>query len=276
MDKVASVDLQLGQVAKALHRFEETLKTVQVKLAALHPEQLNTKRNLAHAYHVAEQFDKSVPMQETVVEEFKTVYGIDNPLTQGCIDLLIAAYLDAGRCDKATSLLPFVKSLIADASPPDKTAVEKRKKGLRDLIAAVKPSADKYQQKLAEKKADHPDTLAARQTLALVLRSQYRTSAAAYHLKAVLDARQNLADAVPLDTQVCRLELGTTRLMQKKDAEAEPLLLEAYAALKKDHGDINSRWTGIALQRLVRLYENSDQRDKADEWRKKLEDFKKR
>jgi hypothetical protein len=79
------------------------------------------------------------------------------------------------------------------------------------------------------------------------------------------------------DTQVCRLELGTVRLQQKKYAEAEPLLLDAYAGLKQHQTnapDSKSRATE-ALQRLVQLYEGWGQKDKADEWRKQLDEQKK-
>src|SRR5262249_652862 len=65
---------------------------------------------------------------------------------------------------------------------------EQREKRHRDLIERVKPAAEKYQQELAAKKADHADTLAARQALAVTLRGQRRYGAAAYHVSAVLDA----------------------------------------------------------------------------------------
>jgi len=94
---------------------------------------------------------------------------------------------------------------------------------------------------------------------------------AAYHLNAVFDARQRLVGADHPDTQVCRLELGTTRLQQKKYAEAEPLLLEAYAGLKQH--ELQSR-ASEAIERLVQLYEAWDKKDKAAEWRKKLEEQK--
>jgi hypothetical protein len=47
-------------------------------------------------------------------------------------------------------------------------------------------------------------------------------------------------------------------------------------SLKNNPKDANSRWTKTTVERLVQLYENSNRRDKADEWRKKLDDYKKR
>src|SRR5204863_655150 len=121
------------------------------------------------------------------------------------------------------------------------------------------------------------DTLAARQAFAVALRGRKRTSAAAYHLKAVLDARQRLFGADHPDTQASRLELGTTRLQQKRYAEAEPLLLETYAGLKQNETKVpeaGSRATE-ALQRLVQLYDGWGKKDQAMEWRQKLDERKK-
>src|SRR5262249_13458200 len=154
---------------------------------------------------------------------------------------------------------------------------DQREKRLRELIQRVRPAADKYQQELAAKKDEHPDTLAARQAFAVTLREQKRLSAAAYHLNAVLDARQCLLGADHPDTHASRLELGTTRLQQKKYAEAEPLLLEAYAGLMKHddkYADVNDR-VAKALQRLVQLYDGWDKKDKAQEWRQILDELKK-
>src|SRR5262249_20011240 len=199
----------------------------------LHPERLMTSQTLARAYHAAEQLDKSVPLQETITGQYKVAYGLDDPLTQGCIDTLIGFFVDMAACGEAEKLLKTIQVRDDDRPAAEKQRQEQRLKRHRDLIDRVKPAAEKYQQELAAKKAEHPDTLAARQAFAVVLRSQGRRSAAAYHLKAVLDARQKLLPAEHPDIQTCRLELGTTRVQQKKYAEAEPLLLDAYAGLMK-------------------------------------------
>src|SRR5262249_28470029 len=171
---------------------------------------------LAHAYHDAGNLDKAIPLQETVVARFKTVYGVDNAMTQTCIDMLIVCYAEMGWCDKAEALLTSIQSGGANRAINVNPMQDVREQRHRELIERVTPSADKYQQELAAKKDEHPDTLAARQAFAVVLRGQNRTSAAAYHLKAVLDARERLMGADQFDTQTCRLELGTARLRQKR------------------------------------------------------------
>jgi hypothetical protein len=77
------------------------------------------------------------------------------------------------------------------------------------------------------------------------------------------------------DTQATRLELGVTRLQQKKYAEAEPLLLEAYAGLKQHDTNESRTRTIEALERLVQLYDGWGKKDQATEWRQRLDDLKK-
>lgn len=71
--------------------------------------------------------------------------------------------------------------------------------------------------------------------------------------------------------------LGMSLLEQKKYADAEPLLLAGYEGMKKanDVNDTEKQARLIEeLQRLVRLYEAMNKKDKADAWQKKLQEAK--
>jgi serine/threonine-protein kinase len=65
--------------------------------------------------------------------------------------------------------------------------------------------------------------------------------------------------------------LGECLTIEKRYAEAEPLLLESYQTLKSSQGASNPR-TQIALQRLITLYENRGRSNAADAYRAKLSD----
>ena len=71
--------------------------------------------------------------------------------------------------------------------------------------------------------------------------------------------------------------LGGSLLGQKKYVDAEPLLLAGYEGMKEREAKIpplaKDRLTD-ALQRLVQLYEATGQKDKAEQWRKKVEEAK--
>jgi len=67
--------------------------------------------------------------------------------------------------------------------------------------------------------------------------------------------------------------LGASLLGQKKYAEAEPLLLSGYEGMKQREEKIPPKHKirlTEALVRLVQLYDAWGEKDKADEWRKKL------
>ena len=71
--------------------------------------------------------------------------------------------------------------------------------------------------------------------------------------------------------------LGGALLAQKKYADAEPLLLAGYEGMKQREAEIPAdRKVGLgeALERLVQFYVATQQKNKADEWRKKLEAHK--
>ncbi|MBC7820910.1 MAG: hypothetical protein IAG10_28840, partial [Planctomycetaceae bacterium] len=66
---------------------------------------------------------------------------------------------------------------------------------------------------------------------------------------------------------------GGCLLGQKKFTDAEPLLLAGYEGMKEHEADIPAqakiRLTE-AIQRLVDLFDATEQKDKAAEWRDKL------
>ncbi len=68
-------------------------------------------------------------------------------------------------------------------------------------------------------------------------------------------------------TAYTRSLLGGCLSKQKKFADAEPLLLQGLAQAKATP----PKRLREALERLVQLYAAWGQKDKADEWRKKLE-----
>jgi eukaryotic-like serine/threonine-protein kinase len=75
-----------------------------------------------------------------------------------------------------------------------------------------------------------------------------------------------------------RSALGETLLGQKKYTEAEPLLLQGYEGMQQRQDKIPTAYRQLrlseALQRLVRLYEASEQKEKAALWRTKLDEAK--
>ena len=72
--------------------------------------------------------------------------------------------------------------------------------------------------------------------------------------------------------------VGAALAGQKKYAEAEPLMIEAYEGLKEREARIPFLWRkkrpAEAGARIVDLYDAWGKKDKAAEWRNKLENAK--
>jgi hypothetical protein len=71
-------------------------------------------------------------------------------------------------------------------------------------------------------------------------------------------------------------QLGEALLGQHKYAEAEPLILQGYEGLKQRQATrfIEKRQLAEASQRVVGFYEETNQPEKAREWREKLKEDK--
>jgi hypothetical protein len=225
MGNVAWLYLQNMQTDKALPLVQEALAGLRAIYPPVHPECMVAALTLAQTYHAGEQLDKALPLMELLMAQYKTAYGPEDRATQALLDELIANYVDAGQCGKAEALLKSIRIGDDDQPSNSKQPQDQREKRHREFIEQMRPSAEKYQQELAAKKADHPDTLAARQAFAVALRGQKRLSAAAYHLRGVLDARQRLLGADHPDVLASRLELSATRLQQKRFVEAVQLFV---------------------------------------------------
>ena len=71
--------------------------------------------------------------------------------------------------------------------------------------------------------------------------------------------------------------LGASLLGQQKYAAAEPLLRQGYKGMRQRQATVSATSKSQlteALERLVQLYDAMGQNEKADAWRKKLQEAK--
>jgi hypothetical protein len=118
--------------------------------------------------------------------------------------------------------------------------------------------------------SSHASALAVRGS---VLLTQKKSVEAELKLRECLAIRQKLQpdDWTTFDTKSM---LGEALLDQRKYTDAEPLLLSGYEGMKQRAGKIPSTdkvHLTKALERLVRLYEAQNNKDKAAQWQKELE-----
>jgi tetratricopeptide (TPR) repeat protein len=224
---------QAKQLNKSIPLFEQLLTVQRKRLGEQHEDTLRTLFNLGVNYRDAGRHTDEIRMWEQVYRlEHK------NPNLRGVGSALLAAYLRAGKTKEATAL---VKESIA-------TARKTLEPGGPPLAGVLAQSG-------------------------LVL----------LQLKAWRDAERTLRECLLIreakepdawTTSYTRSMLGKALLGQKKYAEAEPLLTQGYEGLMQREAGIPAaarvRLTE-ALERLVELYDAWGKKDRADEWRRKLD-----
>ncbi len=216
-------------------------KPTPLSLGADHPNTLQSKHNLAGVYAHQRKYDLAETLYKEALDGRMARQGADHPTTLNAKSNLAALYKDQGKLDRAETLYREV--------------------------------ADAW------KRRDKVNSLPYAGTLALlgdVLLRQRKFAAAEPVVRDCLAIRER-KQPEEWRTFSAKSLLGGSLLGQQKYAEAEPLLLQGYEGLKQREARISAagkvRLTE-ALERLVQLYEATGQKDKADPWRKKLEETK--
>jgi tetratricopeptide (TPR) repeat protein len=227
---------------EAIAMYRRGLALWEKALGPDHPATLTTMNNLALAYEDAGELGKALPLFEQTLEKVRAKLGPDQPRTLHTMHHLALAYQAAGQFDRAEPLL-------------------------RELLEQ-------------RRKKDGPESLATAADLAALgwnLLKQQKCAAAGPILCECLAIRvQKMPDHYL--TFNARSMVGGALLGQKKYAEAEPLLLQAYEGMKRREATIPREGRvrlAEALERLVRLYRATGPKDKADSWAKRFEEANK-
>jgi serine/threonine-protein kinase len=110
--------------------------------------------------------------------------------------------------------------------------------------------------------AEHPVTASTAATLGLTLTREGRAVEGEAYLREALAIRKKVLPPGDFMIPYAASALGESLTVQKRYAEAEPLLTDSYNDLKSKLGDQNKR-TVEARQRLARLYEDWGKPDQA-------------
>ncbi len=261
--------------ARDVSPLEETLKLQIEKLGPDHPDTLESMNKLGYAYWSTKQLDKSIPLFEQALKLREAKLGRDDLETLRTVANLGVNYRDAGRLKEA---LP----LLAEAHRATKKYPDLRYVTLELLDAYAKAGeavklANLVQEELtAARKALAKDSPQLAQGLAMfgtfLLKSRAYAEAEPL-LRECLAIRQE-AQPDMWSTFNTKSVLGGALLGQKKNAEAEPLLLAGYEGIKKREATIppqgKVRLTE-ALERLVQLYQATGKADEEAKWQRELE-----
>jgi tetratricopeptide (TPR) repeat protein len=237
--------------------------------------------NLAHAYRGRGDHDKALRTYAQLVESQSRMadFGADHPATLTSMMFLGRMHVEMGNLAEATPLLErTLKGMRAKYGPHhvdtlitiDNLALAYEEAGkhhlaeplLRELVAARRLKASRGPAPLTSAQA----------VLALNLLAQEKFIDAEEVIRECLIVREK-AHPDEWSTFNTKSMLGASLLEQKKHAEAEPLLLAGYEGMKQREAKIplpGKPRLAEALERLVRLYEETNKPGEAAKWRAEL------
>jgi hypothetical protein len=272
MSYLAGAYQDSGQVAKAVRLFEETLEKRKAKLGPDHPETLRSMSNLARAYWRLNRLDRSIPIFEDVLKRREKQLGRQHPDTSLDVTNLGVNYKDAGRLAEAIPLLE--ESYAASKKLPSLRWVSAplldgyQKAG--KLTEATKLMAELLVDLRQQLPKDSPQLAGELARFGHLLLQSHAFSEAEPLLRECLAIREkHIPDS--WYTFNAQSMLGGALLGQKKNAEAEPLLVKGYEGMKIRAPTIPQQGGGElrlpeAVDRLIELYEALDKPDEVKKW----------
>jgi serine/threonine protein kinase/tetratricopeptide (TPR) repeat protein len=237
MNRLAVAYGQAGRLPDAIALHQQTLEKSKAKLGTDHADTLQCMINLAHEYGLAGRWQEAVGLCEQLLEKRKASLGPDHGQTLHIQFQLAHAYQQAAELDLADRLF---RELLER---------ERKKQGTQVM---------------------HTDGLLA--SLGLNLLKQQRHTEAEAILRECLANREKQQPGNWQRFNALSM-LGGALLGQRKYAEAEPLLLQGYEGMQQHENKIPSdakARMGEAIERIVHLYEATEQQEKARTWREKL------
>jgi tetratricopeptide (TPR) repeat protein len=238
LDSLAGTVQDRGNLAEAETMYRQALAIRKKTLGAEHPDVALSLNNLADLLEDENKLADAEAVQREALAMQRKLLGNEHP-------------------DVARSLCSLARQIRSQRKSPEPEVL------LQEALAA--------QRKLLGN--DHPAVATSLEQLARVRRDQGKLDEAETLLKECLNIRQK---TLPDDwlTFDARSALGEILLARKKYTEAEPLLISGYNGLEQRQARIpaaGKRSMKEALERLVRLCEETGRPDKAAQWKTKLE-----
>ncbi|MER5758904.1 tetratricopeptide repeat protein [Streptomyces sp. NPDC002082] len=162
-----------GLAARGILRLERALATYERVLGDDHPDALESRNHLAHAYRVAGDLGRAIPLFEQTLADRSRVLGEDDPETLGSGNNLALAYLEAGDLARAIPLyeqtLTDELRVLGEDHPDTLTSGDNLARAYLE-VGNLPRAIALFEQTLADRLRvlgeDHPDTLSSRNNLA--------------------------------------------------------------------------------------------------------------
>ena len=237
-----------------------------------HNETAVSAGDLAHALGVVGRQDGREQLYREAMDGTKAALGADHEYTRLCANNLVALYRTAGKNAEATAVLTTLYEWVATKNGPSNEVASQRAWQAIDLCkqlgrhADAVPVARKLVDALsAVTGADDWKRADARMALGECLLASGQTREAAVVLAQSL-ATGRLTHAGTTALAVNQTWLAEALIGEKKYAEAELLLLEAYPKLRADPTTRMATPADRAAERLVQLYTLTNKPDESKKW----------
>jgi tetratricopeptide (TPR) repeat protein len=281
MDRLAGAYTWVARSADAIALRKQVLASMTATLGPDHPRTLNCVGGLADDYRLDGQFEISVRLLEDLVEKQSRICGPLHEQTLDTMHGLALAYTDGGRFADSITMhereWDALKSLSHDQFP---RIWERLTFAQACLRAGEFDRAERLLREALEeiRKRGTPRPLQGSRANALgwlalnmLLQERYAEAeplareALAYFEKECPDTPRRF---------VWMSLLGEALLGQQKYAEAEPIILQGYEGQKQRLATrfIDKRELTEAGERVIRYYAETNQPEKAREWREKVKE----
>ncbi|MBL8825196.1 MAG: serine/threonine protein kinase [Planctomycetia bacterium] len=295
MNNLALCYRETGKLEQAITLQDQALKQFKAKLGADHPDTLRCMGNLATSYKVAGKLDHAMPLYEQTYNMMKLKLGANHPNTITSMVHLSEGFKAARKFEQALLILEQAvklrKTKLGEGHPDTLNAMgnlgktyclakqgEKAAVVLRELVALNRRLYPGNDSSLAGLLINIAQDLQEC--------GQYRD--AEPMIRESLAIRQKIEpdNWITFNTQSM---LGRVLLLQKKYAEAEPLLIKGYeemvarlpqdapgadaARLAQNKSLRTTMQTRIAeaLDRLIQFYTETNKPDEVKKWQAERE-----
>jgi serine/threonine protein kinase/tetratricopeptide (TPR) repeat protein len=266
-----------GKHDQAEPLYQEVLRRRLSTLGADHPSTLISMTNVAGLHRDRGDHDRAEPLYLEVLQARTATLGPDHPRTLNTKNDLARMYLDQGRYDRAE---PLYREAADGARRKLGLAHLSTQQLIANLVGCYERMGEPARgEPLCRELADFckqqagAGSLPYAQQLAMLgqnLLAQQKPADAELVLHECLAIRAK-TEPEAWTTFEAKSLLGGALLGRKRYADAEPLLVQGYAGLKRRAAQIpNDAKPRLseALDRLVRLYDDWGKKDEAARWRK--------
>jgi hypothetical protein len=271
----------LGRGPDAVVIYEQLLENATASLRPANPELLGQMNQLAKAYRRMGEWKKSIRLLEQLIEKEAAGRG---PIVAGSSDYALTLALnclDAGppaegaaRIDKVLECRNKIGNGYDAYFEHCRSVAYQRAGRLDEADHVLRALADHLRKQGARRQHEAARNL---EMLSVNLQLQHRYSEAeqpAREATALYEQKDTKrSDEVEWRLPYVKNVLGGALLGQKKYAEAEPPLVQGYEGMKRGEATMTANWRyrlPEAGDRVIRYYEETNQLEKAREWREKI------